>query len=178
MPNFQQIIFSGTPQRVAAIARGALYRDDINEICRMTPAPAAQRPRLRQFPGQFARMVPASSARLPWRASRDPYRIWVAEVMLQQTRIAAVISFTTAFSQLPHCRIAGLRAPSGCPEILGGPRLLQPRAQPAQRREKSRRRPRRKIPSRIRRRPRLARYWPLHRRGCPQHRVRCSLRRP
>lgn len=28
---------------------------------------------------------------LPWRASRDPYRIWVAEVMLQQTRIAAVI---------------------------------------------------------------------------------------
>lgn len=28
---------------------------------------------------------------LPWRASRSPYRIWVAEVMLQQTRIAAVL---------------------------------------------------------------------------------------
>ncbi len=28
---------------------------------------------------------------LPWRANRDPYRIWVAEVMLQQTRIAAVL---------------------------------------------------------------------------------------
>jgi A/G-specific adenine glycosylase len=27
---------------------------------------------------------------LPWRRSRDPYRVWVAEVMLQQTRIAAV----------------------------------------------------------------------------------------
>jgi A/G-specific adenine glycosylase len=27
---------------------------------------------------------------LPWRADRDPYRIWVAEVMLQQTRIAVV----------------------------------------------------------------------------------------
>lgn len=26
----------------------------------------------------------------PWRRSRDPYRIWVAEVMLQQTRIAVV----------------------------------------------------------------------------------------
>ncbi len=27
---------------------------------------------------------------LPWRADRDPYRIWVAEVMLQQTRISVV----------------------------------------------------------------------------------------
>ena len=26
----------------------------------------------------------------PWRRSRDPYRVWVAEVMLQQTRIAVV----------------------------------------------------------------------------------------
>jgi A/G-specific adenine glycosylase len=28
---------------------------------------------------------------LPWRRSRDPYRIWVAEVMLQQTRIQVVM---------------------------------------------------------------------------------------
>jgi A/G-specific adenine glycosylase len=34
---------------------------------------------------------------LPWRASRDPYRIWVAEVMLQQTRIAAVIPYYERF---------------------------------------------------------------------------------
>ncbi|MCX8132909.1 MAG: NUDIX domain-containing protein [Roseococcus sp.] len=27
---------------------------------------------------------------LPWRGSRDPYRIWVSEVMLQQTTVAAV----------------------------------------------------------------------------------------
>jgi A/G-specific adenine glycosylase len=27
---------------------------------------------------------------LPWRADRDPYRIWVSEVMLQQTTVAAV----------------------------------------------------------------------------------------
>jgi len=29
---------------------------------------------------------------LPWRESRDPYRVWVSEVMLQQTRVAAVIA--------------------------------------------------------------------------------------
>jgi A/G-specific adenine glycosylase len=34
---------------------------------------------------------------LPWRSSRDPYRVWVAEVMLQQTRIAAVIPYYDRF---------------------------------------------------------------------------------
>jgi A/G-specific adenine glycosylase len=28
---------------------------------------------------------------LPWRRTRDPYRIWIAEVMLQQTRMAVVV---------------------------------------------------------------------------------------
>ncbi|HKV77856.1 MAG TPA: A/G-specific adenine glycosylase [Candidatus Sulfotelmatobacter sp.] len=28
---------------------------------------------------------------LPWRESRDPYRVWVSEIMLQQTRVAAVL---------------------------------------------------------------------------------------
>ncbi len=28
---------------------------------------------------------------LPWRKSRDPYRVWLSEIMLQQTRVAAVI---------------------------------------------------------------------------------------
>jgi len=27
---------------------------------------------------------------LPWRRDRDPYRVWLSEVMLQQTRVAAV----------------------------------------------------------------------------------------
>lgn len=34
---------------------------------------------------------------LPWRRSRDPYRIWLAEVMLQQTRIAAVLPYYERF---------------------------------------------------------------------------------
>ena len=27
---------------------------------------------------------------LPWRADRDPYHIWLSEIMLQQTRVEAV----------------------------------------------------------------------------------------
>ena len=33
----------------------------------------------------------------PWRASRDPYRIWLAEIMLQQTRIAAALPYYDRF---------------------------------------------------------------------------------
>ena len=34
---------------------------------------------------------------LPWRLTRDPYRIWVSEVMLQQTRVEAVIPHYETF---------------------------------------------------------------------------------
>jgi A/G-specific adenine glycosylase len=34
---------------------------------------------------------------LPWRRTRDPYALWVAEVMLQQTRIATVVPFYERF---------------------------------------------------------------------------------
>lgn len=34
---------------------------------------------------------------LPWRETVDPYRVWVSEIMLQQTRVAAVIEHYTAF---------------------------------------------------------------------------------
>lgn len=34
---------------------------------------------------------------LPWRHSRDPYSIWVSEIMLQQTRVAVVIERYKAF---------------------------------------------------------------------------------
>jgi A/G-specific adenine glycosylase len=27
---------------------------------------------------------------LPWRTTRDPYAVWLSEIMLQQTRVAAV----------------------------------------------------------------------------------------
>ncbi len=47
---------------------------------------------------------------LPWRRTRDPYAIWLSEIMLQQTRVAAV---------LDHYRIF-LRALPGCCRIGGG----------------------------------------------------------
>ena len=34
---------------------------------------------------------------LPWRHTRDPYRIWLSEIMLQQTTVAAVIPYYERF---------------------------------------------------------------------------------
>jgi A/G-specific adenine glycosylase len=43
---------------------------------------------------------------LPWRKTQDPYRIWLSEVMLQQTRVAAVLGHYRVFLE----RFPGVRA--------------------------------------------------------------------
>jgi A/G-specific adenine glycosylase len=35
--------------------------------------------------------------KLPWRQTRDPYRIWLSEIMLQQTRVATAIPYYERF---------------------------------------------------------------------------------
>lgn len=37
---------------------------------------------------------------LPWRQTRDPYRIWLSEIMLQQTTVAAVIPYYRRFLEV------------------------------------------------------------------------------
>ena len=34
---------------------------------------------------------------LPWRSHPTPYRVWVSEIMLQQTRVAAVLDYYRRF---------------------------------------------------------------------------------
>jgi len=36
---------------------------------------------------------------LPWRRTKDPYRIWLSEIMLQQTRVAAALPYYEKFLQ-------------------------------------------------------------------------------
>ena len=52
---------------------------------------------LKAFQTQLLAWFRAHQRDLPWRRSRDPYRIWVAEVMLQQTRITAVMPYYHRF---------------------------------------------------------------------------------
>ncbi len=39
----------------------------------------------------------ANRRELPWRATRDPYAIWISEAMLQQTRVETVIPYYERF---------------------------------------------------------------------------------
>jgi A/G-specific adenine glycosylase len=59
----------------------------------------AARDRLkRDSPGQLLlAWYRAGHRALPWRNTRDPYRIWVSEIMLQQTRAQAVIPYYERF---------------------------------------------------------------------------------
>ncbi len=45
----------------------------------------------------LARWFQREQRDLPWRRTRDPYAIWISEIMLQQTRVAAVIPYYERF---------------------------------------------------------------------------------
>jgi len=79
-------------------------------------------------PGAIAEVGPARLRRgllawyrrhrrdLPWRRSRDPYRIWVSEIMLQQTQVATALPFYQKFIERFPTLAALARARS--PEVL------------------------------------------------------------
>jgi A/G-specific adenine glycosylase len=48
---------------------------------------------------------------LPWQGTRDPYRVWLSEVMLQQTQVATVLRFYAPFLE----RFPDVRALAGAP---------------------------------------------------------------
>ncbi len=49
---------------------------------------------------------------LPWRRTHDPYRVWLSEIMLQQTRVAAVIPYYERFLE----RFPNIQALAAAPE--------------------------------------------------------------
>lgn len=62
-----------------------------NYMKEFTPA------RVRTFRRDLSDWYQANQRDLPWRRTRDPYRIWISEIMLQQTRVAAVIPYYERF---------------------------------------------------------------------------------
>ena len=69
-------------------------------------------------PGAFRQSLlawyDAHARDLPWRRDIDPYRVWVSEIMLQQTRVAAVIEHYHEFlRRFPSVeKLAAAREPS------------------------------------------------------------------
>lgn len=51
----------------------------------------------RQFRGRIRRWFGRHARELPWRQTKDPYHVWVSEIMLQQTQVATVIPYFERF---------------------------------------------------------------------------------
>jgi len=60
------------------------------------PRPVA----IRKFQRELLAWFDSNARDLPWRRTADPYGIWVSEIMLQQTRVTAVIDYYTRFLAL------------------------------------------------------------------------------
>jgi A/G-specific adenine glycosylase len=55
---------------------------------------------IRKFQQELLAWFDAHARDLPWRRSSDPYHIWVSEIMLQQTRVTAVLDYYARFLAL------------------------------------------------------------------------------
>lgn len=68
------------------------------------------------IPGKMLRPLlawyPAHKRDLPWRRDRDPYHVWVSEIMLQQTRVEAVKGYYQRFLEA----LPDIRSLAACPE--------------------------------------------------------------
>lgn len=54
-------------------------------------------PWLRSFRARLLTWFRRAKRDLPWRGTRDAYRVWVSEIMLQQTQVAAVVPYYERF---------------------------------------------------------------------------------
>ena len=66
-------------------------------MTRVSPSPKSAPVRARALSGALVRWFRARHRDLPWRRTRDPYAIWVSEIMLQQTRVEVVVPYYDRF---------------------------------------------------------------------------------
>ncbi|PKM55605.1 MAG: A/G-specific adenine glycosylase [Firmicutes bacterium HGW-Firmicutes-3] len=52
---------------------------------------------MKTFQASLLKWYKLNYRKLPWRATRDPYKIWLSEIMCQQTQVATVTSYYNRF---------------------------------------------------------------------------------
>ena len=63
----------------------------------MKPTAHFSMPDVVRFRADLLNWYRANRRNLPWRRTNDPYKIWLSEIMLQQTRVAAVLEHYARF---------------------------------------------------------------------------------
>ena len=62
-----------------------------------SPKPALSKEQIEHFRRDLLAWFDRNQRDLPWRRTRDPYAIWISEIMLQQTRVSAVLPYYERF---------------------------------------------------------------------------------
>ncbi len=58
---------------------------------------------------------------LPWQHTRDPYRVWLSEVMLQQTQVSTVLTYYPRFlARFPDVQALAAAAPDEVMALWAG----------------------------------------------------------
>ncbi len=84
----------------------------------ITALPGLSPELLAQFSAEVVRWQKSHGRHdLPWQNTRDPYRVWLSEIMLQQTQVATVLDYYTRFL-LRFPAVADLAA-APLDEVLG-----------------------------------------------------------
>lgn len=103
-PEFGEALLKAEEKGVHVLA----YECDVTEdsICLAKEIPVVlAEPSLYEARGAVVDWFRENQRDLPWRSTKDPYRIWVSEIMLQQTRVEAVKPYYDRFlRELPTVR--------------------------------------------------------------------------
>jgi len=82
---------------------------------------ASIKPTIQKLSKSLALWYAENQRTLPWRESRDAYRIWLSEVMLQQTTVVAVIPYYERFlKRFPTLKSLGTAPPEDVLEMWAG----------------------------------------------------------
>ena len=86
-----------------------------------TPHSALRTPQLKRLVPLLLEWFAANARDLPWRRTRDPYAIWVSEIMLQQTQVKTVIPFWNRWMrELPTIEAVAKASPAKIHKLWEG----------------------------------------------------------
>jgi A/G-specific adenine glycosylase len=86
MRAIRSLDFALSARRHGLFGGDVVKRDSVNQACDLSPAEICE------FQQRIYRHYEHSGRMLPWRRTRDPYKILVSEIMLQQTQVERVLA--------------------------------------------------------------------------------------
>ena len=89
---------------------------------------------LEQLPLPLLEWYRDNARTLPWRSDPTPYHVWISEIMLQQTRVAAVLDYYRRFlEELPTVQALAAVEEDRLLKLWQGPSPPSPSAAPSRR---------------------------------------------